>query len=109
MSAEEIFCSVDNFYLPQILAEEKDFLVVYKPPGTHSAPLARSPGESPVILEWCAAKFPDIMDLPGRRAGEGGLIHRLDFETNGLLLVARTAAGMESLLAMQSEGRIVKE
>ena len=109
MSAAEFFCSIENFYVPQILAEEKNFLIVYKPPGMHSAPLARSPGETLTIPEWCAAKFPEIRDLPGRQAGEGGLLHRLDFDTHGLLLVARTAAGMESLLALQREGKIVKE
>jgi len=102
-----ISLSVNNFLRPQILAAEKDFLVVYKPPRMHSAPLARSPSDN--LLTWCAGKYPDAANLSGRRAGEGGLLHRLDFETQGLLLVARTVRGMESLIEQQKQGNIVKE
>jgi len=92
---------------PEILVREKDFLIVYKPPRMHSAPLANSRGKN--IMDWCAQKNPEVMDLPGRKPGEGGLLHRLDYETCGLLLIARTMFGMESLLAQQNEGKIIKE
>jgi len=92
---------------PQVLVSEKDFLVVYKPPRMHSAPLARSPSNN--LLTWCTGKFPETASLSGRRAGEGGLLHRLDFETNGLLLVARTSRGMDALLEQQKNERIIKE
>ena len=99
--------SITGIFNPQILTVDKDFLIIYKPPRMHSAPLASSAGET--ILDWCAAQFPEIMDLPGRRAGEGGLLHRLDFETQGLMLFARTKSGMEALAAQQQEGKIQKE
>ena len=93
---------------PQVLAEEKDFLVVYKPPRMHSTPLPGS-AQADTLAGWCAARFPETADLGGRRAGEGGLLHRLDYETQGLLLVARTQTGMESLLEQQRAGKIAKE
>jgi len=99
---------VGQFFSPQILVEEKDFLIVYKPPGMHSAPLANS-ARADTLLDWCVLRFPEVADLPGRKAGEGGLLHRLDYETQGLLLLARTKPGMEFLLAQQTEGRILKE
>ena len=99
--------SVDDFDKPQILAAEKDFLIVYKPPRMHSAPLANSSGQT--ILKWCAIQFPEIMDLPGRKAGEGGLLHRLDYETHGIMLLAHNKFGMEALLSQQEEGKIQKE
>ena len=102
------FLPLDDVLIPQVLAAEKDFLVVYKPPKMHSAPLPRSL-KADTLFHWCALKFPETADLPGRQAGEGGLLHRLDYETRGLLLVARTQAGMESLLEQQREGRILKE
>ena len=98
---------MDDIYNPQVIAQEKDYLIVFKPPGMHSAPLKKSKGEN--IVEWCAEKFPEIMDLSGRQAGEGGLLHRLDFDTQGLILIARTRAGMEALLEQQSDRKIVKE
>ena len=102
------FIPLGDISLPRILIEEKDFLIVYKPPGMHSAPLARS-AEADTLFDWCVLRFPEIADVPGRKAGEGGLLHRLDYETQGLLLIARTGAGMESLLEQQREGRMLKE
>ena len=99
--------SESDIFKPQILAVEKDFLVVYKPPCLHSAPLVNSPGET--ILHWCSALFPEVADVPGRKAGEGGLLHRLDYETQGLMLLTRNRQGMESLLRQQAEGKILKE
>ena len=103
--AEDSFV-INGILIPQVLVVEKDFLIVYKPPRIHSAPLA-STGAN--ILSFCAEHFPEIMDMPGRKAGEGGLLHRLDYETQGLMLIARTLPGMEALLAQQKEGRIIKE
>ena len=97
-----------DIFTPQILAAEKDFLLVYKPPRMHSAPQARS-GGGETILGWCAARFPEAAALPGRKAGEGGLLHRLDYETHGLVLLARSRPGMEALLEQQSAGKILKE
>lgn len=96
---------VDDYNAPQALAVRKDFIVVYKPPKLHSSPLGG--GES--LLDWCARNFPETLALPGRKAGEGGLLHRLDFETHGLLLFARTGSGMESLMDQQGREMIIKE
>jgi len=118
----EYFLSVIDPSVPQILEAEKDYLLVYKPAGMHSAPLAKSPDNN--ILSWCFAYFPEIADLAdkdssgnnnlqgkiqGRQAGEGGLLHRLDYETQGLILIARTLQGMERLIEQQKQGKIIKE
>ena len=103
----EIFVQVRDPLLPQIVCEEKSFLLVYKPPRMHSAPQNKSSGES--IFDWCAASFSEIRTPMGRKAGEGGLFHRLDYETQGLLLLARNKACMDSLLRQQAEGKIIKE
>ena len=91
---------------PQIIAVEKDYLIVYKPPRMHSAPMAKSIDNT--LLKWTIEKFPEIAVLPGRKAGEGGLLHRLDYETQGLVLIARSLHGMDVLLGQQREGKITK-
>lgn len=102
---------VKDIIAPQILAVEKDFLLVYKPPRMHSAPEAHPAGETAgkTLVDWCFARFPETACLPGRKPGEGGLLHRLDYQTQGLLLVARTRQGMERLLEQQMKGDILKE
>ena len=116
------FLPLKSFLEPQVLVAEKDFLIAFKPPRMHSAPLADSSDNT--ILEWCSREYPEVLDLndkkdlsdndaqteiPGRSIEEGGLLHRLDYETHGLLLIARTLSGMENLLEQQKERKIIKE
>jgi 23S rRNA pseudouridine1911/1915/1917 synthase len=96
-----------NYQLPTILDETDDFAVIYKPPRMHCAPL--KPGGGDTLLDWYAAVFPPITGLSGRKEGEGGLLHRLDFETQGLVLFAKTQKSLNHLLQQQDEGKFVKE
>jgi 23S rRNA pseudouridine1911/1915/1917 synthase len=95
-----------DFSKPQVIAEEKDFLIVYKPPRMHSAPQAFS--EESLFI-WCVQNFPEVGLLGGRNKGEGGLLHRLDYETHGIMLLARSSHGIEALLEQQEQGKILKE
>ncbi|MDR2517417.1 MAG: RNA pseudouridine synthase [Spirochaetaceae bacterium] len=92
---------------PLVIDETGDFAVVWKPPRMHCAPLQGGSGGT--LLEWYAARFSAVLDLAGRKAGEGGLLHRLDYETRGLVLFAKNQRALEFLLATQSEGGFVKE
>ena len=92
---------------PYILDETDDFAVVFKPPRLHCAPLADGDGDT--LLEWYAKVFPSVMELSGWKEGEGGLLHRLDFETQGLVLFAKNQQALDHLMALQDEGNFVKE
>jgi len=81
--------------------------VVFKPPRMHSAPLQK--GEGNTLLDWYAAIYPPVMDISGRKAGEGGLLHRLDFETNGLALFAKNQKSLDCVLTQQKTGNFIKE
>jgi len=89
---------------PFVLNETEDFAVVYKPPRMHSVPLKDSGGDT--LLEWYAAVFPPVMELSNR---EGGMLHRLDFETQGLVLFAKNQSSLDHLLKLQDEGNFIKE
>jgi 23S rRNA pseudouridine1911/1915/1917 synthase len=90
-----------------VLDETGDFAVVYKPPRMHSAPLPKGGGDS--LLDWYAAQFPQIMELSGRRGGEGGMLHRLDFETHGLVLLAKNQPSLDFFMTQQEQGNFIKE
>jgi 23S rRNA pseudouridine1911/1915/1917 synthase len=92
---------------PYILDEAADFAAVFKPPRMHCAPLNK--GEGGTLLDWYAALFPPVLDLAGKKKGEGGLVHRLDFETQGLVLFAKNQQTLDFLLARQEQGAFVKE
>jgi len=94
-----------------ICHETEDFAVVFKPPRMHCAPLRRDGGENSgeTLLDWYAKTFPPIMELSGRKENEGGLLHRLDFETQGLVLFAKNQQTLENLLIQQKQGKLIKE
>jgi 23S rRNA pseudouridine1911/1915/1917 synthase len=92
---------------PRIVGETSSFIVVYKPPRMHSAPLREN--EDGTLLGFAAETYPEIRSVRGWKAVEGGLVHRLDYDTGGLLLIARTQAAMDALRDQQENDRIVKE
>jgi 23S rRNA pseudouridine1911/1915/1917 synthase len=77
----------DQKILPQrvnfdLIAENQDFIVVNKPSGIVVHPGAGNPDKT--LLNGIINEFPELQHLP-----RGGLIHRIDKNTSGLLLVAR--------------------
>jgi len=97
---------------PRILDETDSFAVVFKPPRMHCAPLRGNNAEPDgkyTLLDWYTAIFPPVLDLTGRKEGEGGLLHRLDYETQGLVLFAKNQMALDNLLNQQNEGYFVKE
>lgn len=76
-----------------IAYEDPAMIVVNKPPGLVVHP---APGhETGTLVNALVARFPDLAD----RAGDGrpGIVHRLDKDTSGLLVVGRTTAAMGAL------------
>jgi len=109
---------------PSVIAETDSFAVVFKPPRMHCAPLERAAKGSAhapslddpapadgngTLLDWYAALFPAVMDVKGKKKGEGGLLHRLDFETHGVVLFAKNQKAFDALDAQQTAGGFVKE
>lgn len=94
-----------------IVAQEGAFLVVDKPPRLHTVPLKRSAPRGvsgSTLLDYWAQSFPEIRSVRGPNPWEGGVLHRLDYETSGLVLIARTQAFYDALRRQQEEGRFVK-
>ncbi|MDR1636235.1 MAG: RNA pseudouridine synthase [Treponema sp.] len=92
---------------PAVVAETGDFAVVYKPPFMHSAPLGLR--RAATLLEWYARIYPPVLALKGMKPAEGGLIHRLDYETEGLVLMGKNQNALDALLLGQRQGFMVKE
>ncbi len=88
----------------EILHEDHDILVLNKPAGLVAHPAPGHPGGTLVhaVLHHCP-------DLPG--IGEErrpGIVHRLDKETSGVMVVAKTDAAMASLAAQFKWRRVRK-
>ena len=73
--------------LPSIIYKTPDYLVINKPAGLLTHP--RTPDDHrDSVLKWFLAHYPEAATVgdPERP----GIIHRLDKETSGILLLAKT-------------------
>lgn len=96
----------DAFKHISVIAENEDFLVVHKPAGILVHPTLAD--EPYTLAHWIKKKYPDITavgETPDRRPG---IVHRLDKETSGLLVVARTNEMYAILKQAFKERRVEK-
>lgn len=88
-----------------VLLERDDVVVLDKPAGQPSTPLA--PGELGTAANALVFHYPEMASI-GFSAREPGLCHRLDTDTSGILLAARTAVAFTTLTTALKEGRLDK-
>ncbi len=80
-------------------------VVVEKPAGQPTAPLRD--GETGTLANALVARYPEMAGF-GHSPREPGLVHRLDTDTSGLVLAARTAEAFEALSRGLKAGAIEK-
>lgn len=90
----------------RVLHADDALVFIDKPAGVPTQPL--QPGEQGTVANALIAKFPE-MSAVGDDPREAGLCHRLDVETSGVLLAARTRDAWEKMRAAFSEERAVEK
>ena len=81
----------------EILYEDKDILAINKPAGLVVHADGRTKEES--VSSWLVEHYPEAKEV-GEKLGEiekPGIVHRIDRETSGILLLAKTKKGYECL------------
>lgn len=89
---------------PKIIYQDNSLLVIDKPAGWIVNDASTTNGQ-PTLQAWLSK-----MDYPLAKSGEyrSGIVHRLDKETSGVLLIAKTKEAFEKLQA-QFKNREVKK
>jgi len=64
--------------------------------------------ETGTLANALAAHAPECMDIGETDTGMGGILHRLDTDTSGVVLVARTSEGWQRLRDQFERGLVVK-
>jgi tRNA pseudouridine32 synthase / 23S rRNA pseudouridine746 synthase len=84
--------------IPQLIADERDYSIWIKPAGM----LAQGTryGDHCALLRWCEKHF--------EPARESFLVHRLDREAEGLMLIAHTKKAADAFSKMWQQHRIQK-
>jgi RluA family pseudouridine synthase len=85
-----------------IVHEDSDILVVDKPPGLVVHPATGH--WSGTLLNGLLAHSPQLFDVP-----RAGIVHRLDADTSGLMVVAKTLAAQAHLVRQLQERSVTRE
>lgn len=85
-----------------VLYEDADLLVVDKPAGLVVHPAAGNPDRT--LVNALLHRDPDLARLP-----RSGIVHRIDKDTSGLLVVARTLRAHRSLVEQLREHSVMRE
>ena len=89
---------------PRIIYDSGGIIVVAKPAGMHCAP-ASEPG---TLCSWVFARMPQAAIVHGFRPDEGGMAHRLDSATSGLVAFALDDTTFTAIVQAAAAGGFVK-
>jgi len=88
-----------------VLWEDSWLVALSKPSGVPSHPLRGKEGGT--VANFLAARYPEMQGI-GYSPVEMGLLHRLDRDTSGVIVAARTSMAFEQLRKQFQQGRVVK-
>ena len=99
--------------IPQIVYEDPNILVINKPSGLITHPKNADDNQESVT-GWLVEKYPEIKTVGDPSTGSGqknlrpGLVHRLDKDTSGLLVITKTQDSFLYLKNLFQERKIKK-
>ncbi|MFA5184695.1 MAG: RNA pseudouridine synthase [Patescibacteria group bacterium] len=98
--------NVEKTPTPEVVSETNDYLVINKPAGL--AVHAGGNLTEPTLVDWLVAHYPKI-----KRVGDDpirpGLVHRLDRDVSGLMVIAKSQASFASLKNQFKDREVNKE
>lgn len=71
-------------FSPQVICEDKEFLVINKPAGllVH--------GDKPNLVDWLLKNYPEVKTVGDDPENRPGIVHRLDKDTSGVMIICLT-------------------
>ena len=96
---------------PEIIYENKDILVINKPSGlqVHAARVSGAPrAHELTLVDWLLKRYPEIRSVGDDPELRPGIVHRLDKDTSGVMLVARDQKYFEYLKSLFQKHEIKK-
>lgn len=91
---------------PTIIADTPDYAVINKPAGLLAHPTVKK--ESATLANWLVNKYPEIKAV-GESPERPGIVHRLDREASGVMVVAKTQSMFDHLKKQFQERDVEKQ
>jgi len=101
---------------PEVIYENSDFLVINKPSGLQVHPARINAGKlrranketAPTLVDWLVEHYPEVKTVGDDPATRPGIVHRLDKETSGVMIVPRNQKTFEHLKTLFQKHEIKK-
>src|SRR3989344_9060625 len=91
---------------PEIVFKNEDLLVLNKPAGLLMH--VDGKGRKETLAGWLVANFPEIVNVGDKPKERPGIVHRLDKDTSGIVLIPRNQGYFEYLKDLFAQGNIKK-
>jgi len=93
------------FGIPKIIYNDSHVIIIEKPAGMPSVSLSSS--DHGTLASWLISRFPEQESLQ-KGALEGGLVHRLDNDTSGIIIAATNPKSYDFLRNAFASGDVEK-
>jgi 23S rRNA pseudouridine1911/1915/1917 synthase len=89
-----------------ILYDDDQLVVINKPAGVVVHPGAGETGET--VVDWLTKNYPAVRKEAWAEPERAGIVHRLDKDTSGIMIVAKTITALQNLQA-QFKARTIEK
>jgi 23S rRNA pseudouridine1911/1915/1917 synthase len=93
--------------VPKVISETPDFVVIEKPAGLLVHPTQAE--EENTLTDWLLKQYPEIKKVGDDPSVRPGIVHRLDKEASGLMVIARTQKMFDHLKEQFKNRTVNKE
>ncbi|MCA9388612.1 RluA family pseudouridine synthase [Candidatus Berkelbacteria bacterium] len=94
---------------PQVIEETRNWVAINKPPNlvVHDVPGNKHAGST--LVDWLRRQIPEINDNFESADERPGIVHRLDADTSGIILVAKNPNSLKELQTQFKERTTIKK
>ncbi|MFN3301990.1 MAG: RluA family pseudouridine synthase [Patescibacteria group bacterium] len=100
---------LDKILKLEIIFESPDFLVINKPAGLIVHPIKNSISKEKTLIDLLLKNYPEIKTVGDEPKIRPGIVHRLDKDVSGLMIVARNQKAFEHFKREFLNKRVKKE
>jgi 23S rRNA pseudouridine1911/1915/1917 synthase len=111
MEVEGSIPSAPTMSEPEVIYEDKNLLALNKPSGllVHEARgIKHEARKEPTLVGWLIEHYPEIKTVGDDPTLRPGIVHRLDKDASGIMLIARTGESFEYLKSLFGTRQIHK-
>ena len=104
---KDIFVRTEPIPEPEVMEETADYLIINKPAGLLVHPVDL-PSEENTLVDWIIQHDPEIIKVGDDARLRPGIVHRLDKEVSGIMIIAKTSLFFDYIKDQFQNHRIKK-